>query len=227
MREILAHMGLMTDKQVGCSDAVREITSFHVTMAYWDDGNLTDPNIQAFLKVRPDGVGFNMIARVCTFLEYTRPMDSRDGSSEQPDWYTGADWTLDWAQGKDLEKDTRYARHLEYIRRVSKRQGMTGITVQYNFTAGVRNSTIESVWEDRFTKLGVHNAKTRDVIRWQAICKTLELSDVILWQFHVATHKSPEWALQALSNDISNATTQRFKLYRKFMGPMSGLQLSI
>ena len=45
--------------------------------------------IQAFLKVRPDGVGFSMIARVCAFLEYTRPMDSRDGISEQSDWYTG------------------------------------------------------------------------------------------------------------------------------------------
>jgi len=45
--------------------------------------------------VRPDAVGFNMIARVCAFLKYTRPMDSRDGVSEQPDWYTGADWSLD------------------------------------------------------------------------------------------------------------------------------------
>jgi len=75
---------------------------FHVTMGYWDD--LTDPKIQAFLKVRPDGIGFDMIARVCTFLEYKRPMDSRDGASEQPDWYTGPDWSLDWAQDKDLER---------------------------------------------------------------------------------------------------------------------------
>ena len=57
----------------------------NVTMGYWDDDDLTDPKIQEFLKVRPDGVGFNMIARVCAFLEYTRPMDSRDGASEQPD----------------------------------------------------------------------------------------------------------------------------------------------
>ena len=150
-------------------------------------------------------------------------MDSRDGASEQPDWYTGADWSLDWAQDKDLEKDTRYARHLEYIRWVSKKQGMTWTTARYNFTVGVCGSTIEAAWEDRLTRLGVNNAKTRDVIRRQAIRKTLELSDVILLQFHVATHTSPEWALQALSNNISNTTTERFKLYKKFLGPMSGL----
>jgi len=148
-----------------------------------------------------------MIARACAFLEYTRPMNSRDGASEQPDWYTGADWSLDWAQDKDLEKDTRYARHLKYIRWVSKRQGTTWTTTQYNFTVGVRGSAIEVAWEDRLTKLGVNNAKTRDVIRRQAIRKTLEISDVILQQFHVAAHTSPEWALQALSNDISNTTT--------------------
>jgi len=101
---------------------------------------------------------------------------------------------------------------------------MTWTTAQYNFTVGVCGSAIEVAWEDRLTKLGVNKAKTRDVIRRQAIRKTLELSDVILRQFHVATHTSPEWALQAVSNDISNTTTERFKLYSKFMGPMSGLQ---
>ena len=89
---------------------------------------------------------------------------------------------------------------------------------------GVQGSAIKDVWEDRLTKLGVNNAKTRDVIRQQAIRKTLELSDVILRQFHVATHTRPEWALQALSNDISNTITKRFNHYRKYMCPMSGLQ---
>ena len=101
---------------------------------------------------------------------------------------------------------------------------MTWTTAQYNFTVGVRGSAIETAWEDWLTKLGVNNAKTRDVIRRQAIRKTLELSDVFLRQCNVATHTSPGWALQALSNDISNTTTERFKLYRKFMGPMSGRQ---
>jgi capsid protein len=67
---------------------------------------------------------------------------------------------------------------------------------------GVLGSTIEAAWQDWLTKLGVNNAKTRDVIRQQAVKKTLELSDVILRQFHVATHTSPEWALHALSHDI-------------------------
>ena len=101
---------------------------------------------------------------------------------------------------------------------------MTWTTAQCNFTVRVRGSAIEAAWEDRLTRLGANNAKIREVIRRQAICKTLELSDVILRQFHVVTHTSPEWALQALSNDISNTTTKRFKLYRKFLGPMSGLQ---
>jgi len=47
---------------------------------------------------------------------------------------------------------------------------------------GVRGSAIETAWEDRLTRLGVNNAKTRDIIRRQGIRKTLELSDVILRQ---------------------------------------------
>jgi len=66
------------------------------------------------------------------------------------------------------------------------------LPAQYNLTVGVRGSAIEAAWEDWLTKPGVNNAKTRDVIQRQAIRKTLELSDVILRQFHVATHTSPE-----------------------------------
>jgi len=111
MREILTHMGLMTDTQPGCSAIGKEITEVHCTMGYWDvdDFNATKP--ETFLKVRPDWFAFNEKAKVCAFLEFTRPMDSRDSASEQPDWYTGANWLLDWAQ----DKNTRYARHLEYI----------------------------------------------------------------------------------------------------------------
>ena len=150
-------------------------------------------------------------------------MDSTDGVSEQPDRCTGADWSLDWAQDKDLEKNTRYARHLEYIWWASQRKGRIWATAQYNFTVGVRGSAIEAVWEDRLSKLGANNAKTRDVIRRQAIRKTLELSNVSLRQFHVAMHTSPQWSLHALADDISNTTTDRFNLYRKITGPKSGL----
>ena len=47
---------------------------------------------------------------------------------------------------------------------------------------------------------------------------------MILRQFHVAIYTSPEWAQQAVADDISNTNTERFNLYKKFMGPMSGLQ---
>ena len=73
---------------------------------------------------------------------------------------------------------------------------------------GVRDPAIETTWEDWLTKLGVNNAKTREVIRRQAIRQTRELSDVILQQFHVAIYTNPKWAL----HNISNTTTERFKL---------------
>jgi len=103
-------------------------------MGYWDADDFDDTKPEAFLKVRPDGVAFNKKARVCAFLEFTRPIDSRDCASEQPDWYTGADWSLNWAQDKDLEKNTRYARHLEYIWLASRKKGVTWTTAQCNIT---------------------------------------------------------------------------------------------
>jgi len=45
---------------------------------------------------------------------------------------------------------------------------------------GVRGSAVEVAWEDRLTKLGIDNKKTHDVIRRQAIRKTLQRSYVIL-----------------------------------------------
>ena len=62
------------------------------------------------------------------------------------------------------------------------------------------------------TKLGEDNMKTPDVIRPQAIHKTPEVSDVMLRQFHVATHTSPEWALHVLADDIPNTITEHFNL---------------
>jgi len=47
---------------------------------------------------------------------------------------------------------------------------------------------------------------------------------VIVRQLHLAIHKSLEWAQYALANDISNTTTERSNLYKKFMDPMSWLQ---
>jgi len=179
MRVILTHMGLMINPQLGCSDVGKEIPEFHCAMGYCDVDDFNETKPEVFLKVRPDGVAFNKKAKVCAFLEFTRSRDSRDGTSEQPEWYTGADWSLHWAQDKDLKKNTRYTRHLEYIWWSSWKKGATWITAQYNFTVGVTGSAIEAAWEDRLSKIGVNNAKTCNVIRRQAIRKRLELSDVI------------------------------------------------
>ena len=57
MREILAHMGLMTNTQLGLSDVAKEIIEFHCAMGYWNADEPNDTKIQAFLKVRPTGWG--------------------------------------------------------------------------------------------------------------------------------------------------------------------------
>jgi len=155
MREIIAHIGLMTNTQQGRLAVGKAITEFHYEMRYWDEDELNDTNPEAFLKVRPDGVVFNKQVKICAFLEFTRPMDSRDVALEQPDSYTEADWFLDWAQDKDLEKNARYARHLEFIFWLSRRKGDKWTTAQYNFTVSIKGSAIEEAWEDRLTRLGV------------------------------------------------------------------------
>jgi len=148
-------MGLMTNTQLGRSAVGKAITEFQCTMGYWDVDDFNDTKPEAFLKVRPDGVAFNEKSRVCAFLEFTRSMDSRDCASKQPDWYTGADSSLDWAQDKDLEKNTRYACHFEYIWWASRKKGATWTTSQYYFTVRVR-SAIEAAWEDGLTNLGAN-----------------------------------------------------------------------
>ena len=74
----------MTNTQLGRSDVGKEMTLLHCTMENGDADDLINLKIQAFLKVRPDGVASNVKARICAFLECTRPMDSRNGALEQP-----------------------------------------------------------------------------------------------------------------------------------------------
>jgi len=162
MREILAHISLISNTQQGCSAVGKAITEFHYVIGYADDSN--DKKPESFLKVGPDGVAFNEKAKVCAFFKFTGPTDSREGATEQPDWYTGTDWSLDWAQEKDLEKNTKYACHLEFIWWASQEKVGTWTTAQFNFTVGVRGSAIEVAWENRLTRLGVDNKKTRDGI---------------------------------------------------------------
>ena len=116
MREILAHISLMTDTQKYRSVIGRAITDFH----YEDRNDFNDTNPEAFLQVRPDGVAFKENEEIWKLFEFTRPMDSSCETSEQLDSYTGVDWSLDWAQDKDLEKNTRcaqaaYAFPLEFV----------------------------------------------------------------------------------------------------------------
>ena len=123
MRKILKCIGVMTDSRQGCSIVNKNISGFHYERRCWDENDFHDTDPDAFLKIRPDGVSFNANEKICAFLKLTRLMDSRDGASDQPDWYTRADWSLDWAQDKDLERHTRYARHLEFLWCLSKRTG--------------------------------------------------------------------------------------------------------
>jgi len=121
MREILAHISLVAHTQEGRSAVGKDITQFHYEMGYWNDDECNDVTPEDFFKVRPDGVAFNTKVKVCAFLEFTGPMDSRDGISEQPAWHTVVDWALDWAEDKDLRKNTRYDSHLEFTWWASKR----------------------------------------------------------------------------------------------------------
>ena len=51
MREILTHMGLMTETQLGRSVVRNKLTEFHCTMEYWDADHFNDTKLEAFLKV--------------------------------------------------------------------------------------------------------------------------------------------------------------------------------
>ena len=74
MREILTHMGLMTNMQLGRSDVGKEITMCHCAMGYWDADDLTDPKVQAFLKIRPDGFAcWSTGPIVSEFLSFPTP----------------------------------------------------------------------------------------------------------------------------------------------------------
>ena len=98
------------------------------------------------VRSRCNGLACNEKAKICAFLEFIRPMGSRDGASKQPDWYTGADWSLDWAQEKDLAINTRYAHHLEFIFGYHRERGEEGLQ---------SNTTSRSVLEDpQSRKLG-------------------------------------------------------------------------
>ena len=104
-------------------------------------------------------------------------------------WYYNTEWTQKKAQ-KSREYALWCATHLKEIyvsvQKFSmlpaalRRKGEKWTTAQYNFTDSIRGSAIEEAWEDQLKRLGVDQKKTRAVIQRQAICKTLEVSGVIL-----------------------------------------------
>jgi len=50
-----------------------------------------DADIDTFIALRPDGLAFDMEAKFCVFLEYTRAMHTNE----------------DWAEKKEQEKNDR------------------------------------------------------------------------------------------------------------------------
>jgi len=50
IREIVAHIGLMTDTQQGRSAVGKEITKLYFVMGYWDADDFHNTNPKAFLR---------------------------------------------------------------------------------------------------------------------------------------------------------------------------------
>ena len=71
----------------------------------------------------------------------------------------------------------------------------------------------------------VRETKVREVIATRTVRKTLELSDARI--FHMAIRINPEWAQakQALSETLANTSTERYNLFKKFTGPISGFDI--
>ena len=70
----------------------------------------------------------------------------------------------------------------------------------------------------RLAGLSVNEEKVREVITTRTIRETLEISDVMLKIFHMAIRTNPEWAKQALSEELANTSTEQYKLFKKFTG---------
>lgn len=136
--------------------------------------------ILSFLVARPDGVVFEMRGRICVFMEFTRPMDS---PCENPP---------KWAEKKDTYKSGKYARQREFIEHISELRKMSWTCKQTNFSVSVRGSIRTADFDDRLKQLGVESDKDRNVIRTNAIYKTLDLTDSVLTLFFVAIHSSPQ-----------------------------------
>jgi len=110
-RRTVVHLGLVDWSIPDDRKAFRrDVADYHLGLGLWErsaDGNYED-KIDSFLAARPDGIAFNAEDRICVFLEFTRPMDTRTGSLDEP---------ADWAEEKDFAKDLRYENHRIFIER--------------------------------------------------------------------------------------------------------------
>ena len=89
-RRIAVHLGLVDHGNLEDRKAFRlDVTNYHLDLELWEEteDNNYETLIDTFLAARPDGIAFNAEDRICVFLEFTRPMDTRLGSPEEPgDW---------------------------------------------------------------------------------------------------------------------------------------------
>ena len=193
------------------------MADYHLNLGLWEkteDDNY-EGQIDSFLAARPDGIAFNAEDRICVFLEFTRPMDTRTGSLEEPG---------DWAEEKDSFKNLRYENHRNFLETYSKRKlGRLGWTcTQANFTIGARGSIKTEDFDTRLAGLGIPDKSVRRVIAVRTVRKTLELSDAMLSIFHLSIRTNPEWAKHAVSDTLVNTSTVRYNLFKTFTGPTSG-----
>ena len=74
-----------SDHQVAPNEFRRDFADHHLSRGVWkrNEDDDYDDLITKFLAVRPDGIAFNAEGRECVFFEFTRPMDSWEGSSEE------------------------------------------------------------------------------------------------------------------------------------------------
>jgi len=127
-------------------------------------------------------------------------MDSRNGASEQPNWHTRADWSLDWAQDKDLEKNTRYGFYLLAITEKGRKMDYSPIQLYAQYqrlrNRGRLGGQIHEIMSRQKKNPYCHHPQNIRAVRRD------------LWQFHVATHTSLEWAQHALADNIPYTTTR-------------------
>ena len=80
-------------------------------------------------------------------------------------------------------------------------------------------------FNSRLASLGVQEEKVREVIATRTVRKILELSDAMLRIFHMSVRTNPEWAKHAVSETLTNTSTERYNLFKKFTGPTSGFDI--